>query len=336
MIQEIDPKSYLKPRKGETRFGEILTFCSSKNWKKELAKAKKEIKFCLIGIPESVGVMGNMGNPGTQNAWNAFLKAFLNIQSNRYLTGKEFMVLGAVDVAAVQEKAEQLDESTDYYHQKLHLLCEEIDDLVEPVINRVKASGMIPIIVGGGHNNSYPIIKGVASLSKKKKVNVINLDAHADFRALEGRHSGNGFSYGRQKKCLNRYFAFGLHQSYNSENMLKSMDADEQVKYSFLEGVTYLESMLSDAVSFVVDDQIECGIEIDMDAIRMMPSSAISPTGFSLEQARLFLKKCTGVLTPAYLHLPEAAPLNELDKVLVGKSLAYLVSDFAKEIVHRP
>jgi arginase family enzyme len=37
-------------------------------------------------------------------------------------------------------------------------------------------------------------------------VNAINFDAHSDFRILEGRHSGNGFSYayeeGFQKNIL--------------------------------------------------------------------------------------------------------------------------------------
>lgn len=59
---------------------------------------------------------------------------FLNSQSNRFLSGEEFVVLGAVDVEQIQEKAELLNDSSDYYMQKLHLLCEEIDDLVEPVI----------------------------------------------------------------------------------------------------------------------------------------------------------------------------------------------------------
>ncbi|HEY9116448.1 MAG TPA: formimidoylglutamase [Roseivirga sp.] len=334
MIITVKPEHYLIPRKGETRIGECLTFCSRKGWKSELKKAKKETRFCVIGIPECVGVLGNLGRPGTQNAWEAFLKYFCNVQSNRFLSGKEFMVLGAVDVEAIQDKAEALNPEYDYYLQKLHLLCEEIDDLVEAVIQEVKAAQLIPIVIGGGHNNAYPIIKACAATATKKKVNAINLDAHADFRALEGRHSGNGFSYGRQKKALNRYFAFGLHQSYNSENMLMSMDADEQVKYSFLENITYLESMLADAISFVVDDQIECGIEVDMDAIKMMPSSAISPTGFSLEQARLFIRKCTSSVKPAYLHLPESAPNSDEQKIIVGKALTYLVTDFAKEIIH--
>jgi len=335
MINETSPKHFLKTRKGEVRIGEKVHYVSAKSWQTELKKLNKEIRFCVIGIPECVGILGNSGRPGAQNGWEAFLAEFLNIQSNRFLSGNEFAILGSIDIDDIQEKAEKLAPGSEYYIQKLHLLCEEIDDLVEPVIQKVKAEGLIPIVIGGGQNNAYPIIKGVASTATKKKVNVINLDAHCDFRALEGRHSGNAFSYARQKMTLNRYFVFGLHQSYNNENMLKSMDADEQVKYSFLENITYLENMLADAISFVVDDQIQCGIEVDMDSIRSMPSSAISPTGFSLEQARLFVRKCAESVTPSYLHLAEGAPIDELQSILVGKSLACLVSDFAKVVLQK-
>jgi formiminoglutamase len=52
-----------------------------------------------------------------------------------------------------------------------------------------------------GHNNAYGCIKGAAKGLYKAgiiplvQINAINLDAHADFRPLEGRHSGNAFRY---------------------------------------------------------------------------------------------------------------------------------------------
>jgi formiminoglutamase len=39
-------------------------------------------------------------------------------------------------------------------------------------------------------------------------VNAINFDAHSDFRILEGRHSGNGFSYAYEEGFLKKYFIF--------------------------------------------------------------------------------------------------------------------------------
>jgi formiminoglutamase len=43
-------------------------------------------------------------------------------------------------------------------------------------------------VIGGGHNNSYPLIKGTAKGWHKAgviplaQINCINLDAHADYR----------------------------------------------------------------------------------------------------------------------------------------------------------
>ena len=37
-----------------------------------------------------------------------------------------------------------------------------IDEEVEPLIKLITAAGKIPIVVGGGHNNAYPLIKGAA------------------------------------------------------------------------------------------------------------------------------------------------------------------------------
>ncbi len=324
-------KAITKVRKGETKIGEQVHLLEAKT-KNSFDQFKDQgAEFCLLGIPECIGVMGNMGKPGAERGWDAFLSSFLNVQSNRFLKGDVFVLAGSIDVSDIQSKAMELDMGSDYFLQKMHMLCEALDERVAPVIENIVKADLIPVVVGGGHNNAYPILKGVSeALGRKRGVNAINLDAHADFRALEGRHSGNGFSYAKQKGFLNKYFAFGLHQSYNSENLLKVMDSTRNVDYQFLEDITYLDKTLAKALDYVADDHVPCGIEIDMDAIRMMPSSAMSPSGFSLEQARHFVRKTAKGLKTAYLHLPEAAPKNDMDNAAVGKALSYLVTDFAK------
>jgi formiminoglutamase len=78
---------------------------------------------------------------------------------------------------------------------------------------------------------------------------------------------------------------------------------------------------------FHTDTQV--GLEIDMDSIAYMPSSALSPSGWTLDQVRkfthLFVKTQKKV---AYLNLTEAAPVTETDTLIVGKALSYLVRDF--------
>lgn len=70
------------------------------------------------------------------------------------------------------------------------------------------------------------------------------------------------------------------------------------------------------------------GIELDMDCIRFMPSSAFTPSGFSVEQARYFIHAIANLPNCGYLHLPEAAPMDDIEEKITGKTLAYLVWDF--------
>ncbi len=321
-----DLKSYLRLRKGEKRVGQY-TFILEESIDELEHFRNKGAQFCLVGVPECIGPLGNGGRPGAEFAWESFLKAFLNIQSNRFLSGKEVVLLGQVNVDDLMDQALNLDQGSKYYLQKLHVLCESLDERVEEVISAIAQSGLVPIVIGGGHNNAYPIIKGVST--HLGGLNVLNIDAHADFRALEGRHSGNGFSYAFQKGSLQKYAVYGLHQNYNSENMLKSMDAEKNISYAFLEDIQYTDKLFHNQIEFLKGDEKK-GLEIDMDSIRNMPSSAISPSGFSLEQMRYFLRKATKGLSPKYLHLAEAAPTSEMDQLMVGKALTYLVSDFIK------
>ena len=322
---------FAKARKGETKLGEKINLYEPSNVRKLEEQKKKGARFAILGIPESIGALGNFGRSGSETAFNAFLNGFLNIQSNRFLSGKEFVLFGEIKTEKLQEKASQLKDGSDFYHQKLHVLCDELDELVSRVIQHITALGLTPIVIGGGQNNTFPILKGVSAAHKLKKgLNCINMDAQADFRSLEGRHSGNGFSYAKQHGYLNKYAVFGLHENYNPEYMLKTMGADETIHYQFLEQITYLDKRLIESIGFVYHDVIPSGVELDLKAVRMMPASITSPSGFSLEQARHYVRKCAEGLNVAYLHLSEAAPQNPFEEEVVGKALAYLVTDFVK------
>jgi formiminoglutamase len=125
----------------------------------------------------------------------------------------------------------------------LRELVVEIDKQVAALIQKVVTSGKIPIVIGGGHNNAYGNIKGAAlglqdaGKIKKAQINVINFDAHADFRALEGRHSGNGFSYAMYEGFLNKYGMLGLHQNYMSQSMLDSIHKNKNIQAHFFEDI---------------------------------------------------------------------------------------------------
>lgn len=310
--------TYLKPREGETKIGEKISYGNDFN--------NSATRFVLLGIEESIGVKGNLGVSGTHTAWDSFLKAFLNIQHNLKLNGESIHLLGNFNF---QEFADNAKSVKDFRG-----LVPYIDDAVYPLIQEISAAGKIPIIIGGSHANAFPIIKGV-SKSKNTAINVINLDAHADFRALEGRHSGNPFSTAKAGGFMEDYSILGLHENYNSQNMLDEMAKHKGIRYYFWEDIYLRKKITFEAA---LDDFIQlnqnkaCGIELDMDSIEGVLSSAMTPSGFTTTEARYYAYKSGHNLHPVYFHICEAA--TELESGLkdnsTGKLLSYLVSDFVK------
>jgi formiminoglutamase len=320
-------------RSGESKLGENLHFLEPGETLIDLnAYHQKGVRFALLGIPESIGVEANYGKCCTENAWPAFLKYFLNIQSNRFLKGNTILCLGHIDAQELNQISASLDRSQSDTIQKKRSLCSRLDDRVYPVIEKIVTAGMIPVVIGGGHNNAYPIIKGTArALGAKGGINCINCDPHADYRPLEGRHSGNSFSYAAQEGYLARYFILGLHESYNPETVLQALDQNKQVAYRRFEPDTQISEYINQALHFFKNSNKPVGIELDLDSITDMPSSSATPSGFSVEETRSYICQITSQLQPAYLHLPEGAPVaGNYEASRVGKTLAYLVADFIK------
>jgi len=275
-------------------------------------------KYVIIGVEESVGPQANLGFSGAEKGFQTFVSRFLNIQSNRFLSGEEVLFYGVFKVftkETLETKRSQVSELDGYL----------ISHLIE-----IYKKDLIPILIGGGHNNAYPMMKAFY-LAKQNKINVINCDPHADYRLLEGRHSGNSFSYAKNEGVLNYYKVIGLHQSYNGEEMLTRLERDG-CEFTFYDDYLLGRSRLSeDVVDFVTKNKEEpFGVELDLDSIVGMPASAFTYSGISVEDARKYILQLAKEKEVVYLHLPEAAPNSDREEVIVGKTLAYLVSDFVK------
>jgi formiminoglutamase len=311
-----DVLALVNKREGEIKLGEkvqIISDLSDLN--------SSSAKFVLLGIPEDIGVRANYGVGGTKTVFNAALKALLNIQSNSFLQGDEILVLGHFEI----------EEPTQTNVEALRNKVSEIDSSVAPIIQKIVAAGKVPIVIGGGHNNAYPIIKGVAEASNQS-INVVNIDAHADLRnTKEGRHSGNGFSFALQEKYLNEYRVFGLHQNYTHQNLATYLQENPNLKAFFFEDILQSDkTVLENWLAFTQNIPSPCGLEIDLDSIENVLSSAISPSGFALNDIRKIL--LSGDKTYHYLHICEGATAlaNGQQDLKTGKTIAYLVSDFIK------
>jgi formiminoglutamase len=321
-------------RSGEIKFGEKMLTVPKETDPLEFLKTC-EAKYVLFGIPEDIGIRANFGRPGAASAWDSAIKSIANIQHNRFCKGSQIIVLGQLNVCEEMKEVKHLDFNDIDDRFKLSQLVEKIDKDVSHIIFNIIKLGKTPIVIGGGHNNSYGNIKGTA-LAKGKSINAINFDAHSDFRILEGRHSGNGFSYAYEEGFLKKYFIFGLHENYTSKSVLDIIKKiEDRVRYNTYDSVNirkekdFAQEMIQ-ALEFVNTDPF--GIEIDLDAIPNIASSAMTLTGFSVEELRQFVSFFAKNRNAAYLHICEGAPDLGEDKNnhLIGKLIGHLVTDFIK------
>jgi formiminoglutamase len=127
-----------------------------------------------------------------------------------------------------------------------------------------------------------------------------------------------------------------LHESYTSKNVLDKLKSlKERVLYNTYDALNIrrekefrLEMQI--AIDFIKSDAY--GVEIDLDSLPMVPTSAMTPSGFSVEEVRQFVYFFGKHTQAAYLHICEGAPALdfETNKHMVGKLIGYLVTDFIK------
>jgi formiminoglutamase len=335
-------------RDGETKVGQkiqLLSCTNTNNLQSALAQSITDgARYAIIGIAEDIGPRANLGRPGSDKSWDAFLQFFLNMQCNRFLDASRFLLAGQVDLTDIKAKDVQKSADGKTSVSDLRELCAEIDQRVHPVLEQIVLAGLEPIIIGGGNNNSYPTIKGVLNALRKKQqdpglmLGTANCDPHADFRLIEGRHSGNPFSYADNEGLLRAYCVVGAHENYNSEDMLERL-AKRLYPVFYFDQVARKEETWEQQVQHAIDylskHSAFTGVELDLDGIKQMPSSAKTPFGITEEQAFYFVYKLASSTDAKYLHLSEASPIHGDDGMRsVGKVLAKTVVEYARGRSH--
>lgn len=327
--------AFQQQRTGETRLGQVMIYPDPVLPLAEaLALAKQQgCAFVLLGVPEDIGPRANLGQGGSDLGWQAFVRKFINLQQNEFLDGSEILMLGELNCTDLQRQSQNADLAT------LRTLCAEIDQQLEPVLLAIFNADLTPVVIGGGHNNSLPLLAAL-SKSEQQQVNCINLDPHADFRLLEGRHSGNGFSYAKAQGYLDRYLVMALHELKNSASSLAQIKSAGVDLLSYQQLFVRQQAPWPELLTLWVqqNSQRDFGIELDTDAITGMPVSAYNSCGLSVQQAEHFVYLLASFPKSRYLHLAEAAPaqhpaglaagMNDAGQILTSLVCAFL---FAKQ-----
>lgn len=165
------------------------------------------IQTVLVGFPSDEGVRRNGGRPGASKA-----------------------------PAAIREQLYKMTPSAEYYEPFVTLLenCEDVGDVevtgdletdqeqLGDTIAGFLEQGIMPIILGGGHETAFGHFLGYAKA--EKRTSIFNLDAHSDVRPLkEGKaHSGSPFRQALKHKsgCGETYLVSGLQPHSVSQSHL--------------------------------------------------------------------------------------------------------------------
>lgn len=226
----------------------------------------------FITSSSDVGVIRNGGRNGARLAPKSLLSFFRKL--------------------ALDEKASQLS----FREAEVSSSTEEIADFGEAQKQEsLRIEGVIQsdakarfIHIGGGHDHIYPLLK---SFSHKKRVIVLNLDAHADTRTDDDFHSGTPFrQFAREYAGDFHLFQLGLHVFANSESTLSQLPKGKM-------HVLWRKDMMDEAkwaaffgeIKSLIDDQSVVIFSLDADAMsgELVPGvSAVN--GLGLKTNELF------------------------------------------------
>jgi formimidoylglutamase len=130
----------------------------------------------IVGVPEDEGVRRNRGRVGAKEAPNEIRRALYKFTP--------FAI----------SKSKQLSELTifDFGNVKIGTTLEETHQRVQTVVETFISHDILPVVLGGGHDITYPCLLGFAK--KAASAGAINIDTHLSFRKPHP-HRNNGTAF---------------------------------------------------------------------------------------------------------------------------------------------
>lgn len=137
-----------------------------------------EAQVVLLGFGSDEGVRRNGGRPGAAQAPDAIRQALYKLTPDARACDAFVDLLGHTIDLGNLVLVESMEENQ-----------EQLGTALAPYLRR----GVVPIILGGGHETSFGHFLGYVQAGQP--VHILNWDAHADVRPLkdEGGHSGSPF-----------------------------------------------------------------------------------------------------------------------------------------------
>ncbi|MGD9640417.1 MAG: formimidoylglutamase [Synergistaceae bacterium] len=260
----------------------------------------------IIGVPEDRGILANKGRAGAAKGPDDVRRRLYKLTPGFNMDLDRIRV---IDAGNISTKGLTLEE--------VHLALQEA---VADVVSR----GGIPLVIGGGHDLTYPGLAGLVRGAglKKDSLGLINVDSHLDVRTDEnGINSGTSF-YRALTQLPNKalsgsaFVEFGIQELYNSPyyynwvkkqggSVLTLKEVSERVMESFIQ-----------ALSIVSKKGRTVALSLDIDAVRSTEApgaSASNPSGLKAPELDKIAYLAGRSPQIRYLDIMEVSPPLDQD-----------------------
>lgn len=248
----------------------------------------------LLGFASDAGVLRNQGRVGASEGPAALRAALASmaIHEEREL----------VDVGDIVVPGDELEPG----QERLGF-----------AVNQILHAGMLPIVLGGGHETAYGSFTGLfqhVNSTSQGRIGILNLDAHFDLRDADQRSSGTPFrdiAKDLRKAGQDfRYAVVGISRPSNTRALFETADSL---------GVTYLEdefcqpSQQDHVTEFVSEflaniDVVHLSIDLDVLPASVAPGVS-APAAFGVP-FEVIHAVCRQVVSSGKLALVDVVELN--------------------------
>ena len=275
----------------------------------------------IIGVPEDRGITANKGRAGAAAGPDDIRRRLYKLTPG---FNSDFMRLRIVDVGNVDTK---------------ELTLAEVHDAETEAVAEIVARGGLPVVLGGGHDLTYPGVRGLVTGANigRGGMGLINVDAHLDVRSDEnGINSGTSFYRALTQLpggalSGEAFVEFGIQEQYNSPyyynwvleqggRVVTLREVSERVMEFFLQ-----------ALNAAGKNGRAIAVSLDIDAVRSTEApgaSASNPSGLKAPELDKIAYLAGRSVKVKYLDIMEVSPPLDEDHRTAALAASALVSFF--------
>ena len=229
-----------------------------------------DARVAIIGVPQDIGVARNGGRTGAAEAPDAIRRMLYRLTPYDVATGHSIEHGVIRDLGNIHCGGE----------------LEEIHARLTAVVSEVCRTGVVPIVLGGGHDTTYAAAAGVAAVHGA--LGMINADAHLDVRTANPlRNSGTSFRMLIDEGCIHpeNFVELGIQSYVNAGSHVRWLVA-QGARIITLDEIRAagLQAQLAAALRIATAGARPLYATLDIDGVRASEAPGVSaplPDGFT-------------------------------------------------------